>query len=212
MVEKTQRISARRESIISAAEEVFAEKGYAAATVDEIAEKANISKGSVYNYFQSKQELFGKLFLNEVQEGETFQEKLLQRNLSAREKFSLYMEQCYERFTKYEHIGRLMLEFWVTAASEAGEGPFAEAFRGLYERHHQRVVAMFKQGAAEGDFVLEYGPEVSASLLIAALDGMHVQVLLGAHPPWTKTEFSAFHQAALDALVAGKQRQDKPKV
>ena len=71
MAEKTKkRIAARRETIIAAAEEVFNAKGYTAATVDEIAEKANISKGSVYNYFQSKQELFSQLFLQEVQEEE----------------------------------------------------------------------------------------------------------------------------------------------
>jgi AcrR family transcriptional regulator len=208
MVEKKKRISARRKAILAAAEDVFAAKGYTAATVDEIAAKAKISKGSVYNYFQSKQELFSQLFLQEVEQEEALTEQLLQKDISAKDKFELFLEQCFERFAKYEHLGRLLLEFWVTAVSEAGEGPFAEVFRGMYERYHQRVVAMFRQGAAEGDFVLEYGPEISASLLIAAIDGMHIQVLLGARPPWTRMEYSAFKQAVADALTAGKHRRD----
>lgn len=212
MVKKKKRISARRKAILAAAEQVFAAKGYTAATVDEIAEKAKISKGSVYNYFQSKQDLFGELFLKEIKEEEALTEEMLRRNIPAKEKFELFLKQCFERFTKYEHLGRLVLEFWVTAAGQGGEGLFAEVFRGLYERYRRRVVAMFKQGQAEGDFVLEYGPEVSASLLIAAVDGMHIQVLLGARSPWTQMEFSAFQQAVADALTAGKHRQENPEV
>ncbi len=205
---KNQRVTARREAIISAAEEVFNAKGYTAATVDEIAVRANISKGSIYNYFQSKQEIFGQLFRKEVQEEESRVEELLQRSIPAREKFTMFLEQCFQRLTKYEHIGRLLLEFWATAASDAGNGTFSLTYRDLYTRVQQQVQEMFEQGAAEGDFVLEFGADVSAALLIAAIDGMHVQVLLGARPHWTPTEFSAFQQAVTDALVAGKHRKD----
>jgi AcrR family transcriptional regulator len=49
---------ARREEIISAAEAVFFEKGLALSTVDEIAEKAELSKGTIYLYYKSKEDLF----------------------------------------------------------------------------------------------------------------------------------------------------------
>lgn len=212
MTEKKKRISARRRAILAAAEQIFAQKGYAVATVDEIAARANISKGSIYNYFRSKQELFSELFLQEVQQEEALTEQLLQRNIPAKDKFEKFLVQCFERFAKYEHLGRLLLEFWVTAVSEGGEGPFAGVFRGMYQRYHQRVVDMFRQGATEGDFVLEYGPEISASLLIAAIDGMHIQVLLGARSAWTDMEFSAFRQAVADALTAGKHRENIPRI
>lgn len=48
----------RREEIISAARDVFAVKGYNAATLDEIAERAEYGKGTLYNYFANKEELF----------------------------------------------------------------------------------------------------------------------------------------------------------
>ena len=48
----------RRESIVRAAEVVFRAKGLATATMDEIAEKAELSKGSLYLYFKSKDELY----------------------------------------------------------------------------------------------------------------------------------------------------------
>lgn len=48
----------REEQILGAALVVFSEKGFSAATVPEIAEKAGLAVGSIYNYFPNKRELF----------------------------------------------------------------------------------------------------------------------------------------------------------
>lgn len=48
----------RREDIINAAEKVFFEKGLALATMDEIAERAELSKGTLYLYYKSKEDLY----------------------------------------------------------------------------------------------------------------------------------------------------------
>lgn len=48
----------RPEEITAAAFEVFAEKGYAAARVEEVARRAGVSKGLTYLYFKTKEELF----------------------------------------------------------------------------------------------------------------------------------------------------------
>jgi AcrR family transcriptional regulator len=48
----------RREEIISAAETVFFKKGLAEATMDEIAEAAELSKGTLYLYYKSKEDLY----------------------------------------------------------------------------------------------------------------------------------------------------------
>ena len=48
----------RPREICAAALEVFAEKGFAAAKLDEIARRAGVSKGTLYLYFKDKQELF----------------------------------------------------------------------------------------------------------------------------------------------------------
>lgn len=53
---------ARRRAMLDAAVAVFAEKGYAAATVDEIAERAEFGKGTLYNYFADKQALLFAVF------------------------------------------------------------------------------------------------------------------------------------------------------
>lgn len=49
---------ARRADILAAARQVFARRGYANATLDEIAARAEFAKGTIYNYFTSKEEIF----------------------------------------------------------------------------------------------------------------------------------------------------------
>jgi AcrR family transcriptional regulator len=48
----------RREQILAAAAELFSRSGYHGVTVDAIAQRAGISKGNLYWYFKSKQEIF----------------------------------------------------------------------------------------------------------------------------------------------------------
>jgi len=54
---KEQEKEIRRKDIIDAAEEVFFSKGYEAATMDDVAKKAEFSKRTVYVYFNSKEQL-----------------------------------------------------------------------------------------------------------------------------------------------------------
>jgi AcrR family transcriptional regulator len=52
------RSEARPGEIVQAALDVFAEKGFAAARLDDIAQRAGVSKGALYLYFETKEELF----------------------------------------------------------------------------------------------------------------------------------------------------------
>lgn len=54
----------RRQALLAAALEVFVEKSFAAARMDDIARAASLSKGTVYLYFSSKEELFEAVLRN----------------------------------------------------------------------------------------------------------------------------------------------------
>ena len=57
-----------RREILEAAERVFAQKGFAATTIDEIAQEAEFSKGAMYVYFDSKEDLFLSLIQEKLDE------------------------------------------------------------------------------------------------------------------------------------------------
>ena len=55
---REQQKEARRLALVDAALAVFSRVGYAAAKIDDVAEEAGVSKGTVYLYFDSKEQLF----------------------------------------------------------------------------------------------------------------------------------------------------------
>ncbi|WP_067901238.1 TetR/AcrR family transcriptional regulator [Nocardia vaccinii] len=55
---KERRLERTRALLLDAAQEVFAEKGFTAATIDDIASAAGYTKGAVYKHFATKEELF----------------------------------------------------------------------------------------------------------------------------------------------------------
>ena len=62
-------IRARREQIVEAATRVFAEKGFRRATTREVAREAGVSEGTIYNYFEDKDDLLMAILhrLNETE-------------------------------------------------------------------------------------------------------------------------------------------------
>ena len=57
----TRRKEHRPTEILDAAVAVFAEKGFAAARMEDIAKRAGVTKGTIYLYFRSKEDVFKKL-------------------------------------------------------------------------------------------------------------------------------------------------------
>jgi len=60
------RKESRPNEIIESAFILFTEKGFNATSMDEIARKAGISKGSLYNYFNSKEAIFEAVVTNDI--------------------------------------------------------------------------------------------------------------------------------------------------
>ena len=66
---KADKVEARRKAILEVAREVFLTQGYAAASMSEIAARVGGSKGTLYNYFRSKEELFAAFMIDVCQGG-----------------------------------------------------------------------------------------------------------------------------------------------
>lgn len=57
---------ARRERILEAALDIFSNKGFEAARLDDVAKRAGVAKGTLYLYFESKEDLFEQLIMTMV--------------------------------------------------------------------------------------------------------------------------------------------------
>ncbi len=100
----------RKEEILNAAERVFFEKGLALATMDEIAERAELSKGTLYLYYKSKEDLYMAIICR----GHQILLKMFQEGASTGEPAVKLLEnlgQAYYAFYKRHHDYFRMFSF-----------------------------------------------------------------------------------------------------
>ena len=98
----------RRAEIITAARKVFAEKGYVAATVDEIAARAALAKGTIYVYFESKEQIYNAVLVNDL---ETLRSRTINKIAAAGtalEKIAAYVNARFEYCEERRDFFRIM--------------------------------------------------------------------------------------------------------
>lgn len=87
----------RPREICAAALEVFAEKGFAAAKLEEIAKRAGVSKGTLYLYFKDKEELFRAVVRDTIAPNvETLRAAIIQTGLPFAELIRLFASKFVE--------------------------------------------------------------------------------------------------------------------
>jgi AcrR family transcriptional regulator len=101
-------ITARRGEILSAARSVFAERGYASATLDEIAARAELAKGTIYNYFKNKEDIFREVVESVLTDFEEMAKDAVGDRGSAREIYYRYAERTFEYFSVHGDVLRLV--------------------------------------------------------------------------------------------------------
>lgn len=103
----------KKEKILQTAEHIFARSGFDKTSVDEIAEKANIAKGTIYYHFRSKEEIFYGL----MEEGmRKFVDSVIAKVAEIedpRERLESVLLAQLEYYEKHRDFCRVLLfEFW----------------------------------------------------------------------------------------------------
>lgn len=89
----------RKNSILEAAEKVFAEKSFESSTMDDIAKAAEFSKKTLYSYFKSKEELYYEIMLAGFKTLNTMHDRALSENEDLQE------------IEKIKKLGQTFIEF-----------------------------------------------------------------------------------------------------
>jgi AcrR family transcriptional regulator len=89
----------RRNAIIDAAESVYSSKGYWTATIDDVAEAAELSKGTIYLYFKTKEDLYYAITLRGLKILTEMFQKAMHEGRNGLEKV-FFMGQSFFGFSK----------------------------------------------------------------------------------------------------------------
>jgi len=166
----------KREQIIEAAALVFAQKGYAGAAVADIAVQAGIGKGTVYEYFSSKEDLFFAVF-------EWFQKKtqnaatvgISSLGGSAVDRLKVLNETLMGLWDEIKDVFVLVMEFWAASSSAQMRRRFKDAFKKLYDDYRKIVSALIRDGINSGEFSASVKPEPLAAALVGTWDALFLQ-------------------------------------
>lgn len=121
---------ARRTAIVKAAREVFFAKGFMSATVDEIADRCGLAKGTIYLYFKSKEELYMSVMAEGMQRLRKEFEVLKKRPLGSKEFVESAFMAYYHFFKRNRKYFRIM---FLSSQPDMRSRVPEEALRGCME-------------------------------------------------------------------------------
>jgi AcrR family transcriptional regulator len=174
----------KRVLIIEAAAKVFARRGFSGTLMADIAVEAGIGKGTLYEYFDSKEDLFFAVFEWFVQATEA-EAKVSISALggSASERLNALSDSLMNSWAQMKDMYSLVMEFWSASASSQMRERFKQAFKNGYSDFRQIVSSLIRKGIQGGEF----RPEVDAESVAAALVGAWDALLLQA---WFDDDFN----------------------
>jgi AcrR family transcriptional regulator len=140
----------RTEQILDAAEEILAEKGYHESSIDEIAARSGMSKGTLYQHFLRKEDLFVAIFERGLQLFEQMVQLVAASDLPAQTKLEQILLYVYK-----EQRGRHAQLFQLLAQQAEIRSSLREReghLRGFLEQSTQQIRAILEEGKALGEF------------------------------------------------------------
>lgn len=199
----------RREAILDAAESVFGARGAANATMDEIAEAADVSKGTLYLYFKSKDDLFVALthrpldevlgLLSALQEDDRLTGADLIRSMLDTHSSVIRRHRRKMRFAMASICGDFR-----PAPDTSALTLYADRVRQVREMYH----AAIERGIADGTLRADLDPRTTAASLWASMFGATFVRMNAEHfeqlvPESERGHIESIQQHVADLLLQG---------
>ncbi|MDP4824092.1 MAG: TetR/AcrR family transcriptional regulator [Aestuariivirgaceae bacterium] len=196
------RKQARPAEILLAGLEVFAEKGFAAARLEDVAARAGIVKGTIYRYFESKEALFEAavksrlppIFANIDEMVDAFPG-------SSPDLLRLVITRLYQ-----EIFGSQMQVLVRIILTEGGRHPGIAAFyhRESISLGRKMIARIVARGVARGEFRAGAAADLPIILMAPAIMAMIWKMTFDAFDPISTEAFMAAH---LDLVLNGLAQQ-----
>ena len=163
--------NSKAELIVDVAQRLFAKYGFKKTTIDEIAHSAHIAKGSIYYYFDSKEDIFRAVLDKENRLWSQKVREVINRASTPQEKLRAYL------VTRTKYLSKLTNFYSALREEYLEHYAFIENMRKRYFREEIEIVkAILEEGVKKGIFkVEELG--LMAFVIVAALKGLEY--------PWT---------------------------
>lgn len=185
-----------RDRIVQSAIECFSEYGFDRSRMDDIAQTADLSKGTLYLYFKSKEDLFYAICENNLK---VIKEQLSLIFATRKENLLYDVEQFYDNLQKLEKKGDEKVFFEIVA--ESARNPKLQKI--LYEQR-TKIFDVVKEyldlQVQKGFFRKNIDTEAIASGLVALYNGLAVSKFLGISGNWNKRAWVGTVKAIISGI------------
>ena len=194
---------AHRQEILSAAEKVFAAKGFFSTTMNEIAETAEFGTGTLYKYFKSKEDLYFTLIDEKAEEINHLVKAELAKKTSAIERVKKVLGLQFEFIERNRDFFRIYISernrFEWTVKDDLGKGI------------HNKMVAyikvlaqVMKQGIETGEFK-PMNPMDLAHALVGIFNSFVFEWLISPEPYPLNSKMDTI----LEMFLRGAQQMER---
>jgi TetR/AcrR family fatty acid metabolism transcriptional regulator len=154
----------KKSAIREAATKVISRKGYFQTRPKDVAEEAGISVGTIYNYYESKQEILVDIFSEEFSDRKGFYRELSQRDIPLIEQIEKILERHFSRLTNHKELMRVIIQERFKPGSKLG--------RKLNESYSEVVfyIEQLIEEALEKDQIRPCNPKIIASALFGSVE------------------------------------------
>ena len=182
-----------KEKIVQAAIESFAQTGFDRTKMEDIAKRLGLSKGTIYLYFKSKEDLFLAICEYNIQKGDKEDVGLFIR----KENVASDAEQIYDNIRRREQGNdRVMLEM---VAESARNPKLRKAMYELHVKVHEHVMQGVRNKIEQGFLRKDVDAISLAIALVALYDGLAVNRMLGIGDAANKRAWVTM----IKAMIAG---------
>lgn len=175
----------RRLALLKAAFREVAEKGFSQVTLEDIAQRAGVSKGVTLYYFESKEDLFAQLFGWLIDSIHQRMREAVEAVDDPVQKVRALVALIFPSPSKNRAFFRAYVDFCGLAARR---DPFRQVGERFYAGCREIDGAIVEEGMRRGIFVLRDAAE-AASTLRAIFDGLMLQWLMEGDPEATFTVY-----------------------
>ncbi len=193
----------RRKAILKAARKQFFERGFKAVTVASIARKAELSKGTVYLYFKSKEEIYAQILLNDI---DKFHERTLdvfQKSGIASEMLRHFADVYIDFFLNDRELFRILMIFMLHIDSMK----FSEELNKHLIRTTNKTInvieSIFQYGIDKGEFPPDINVRQSRNAIWGLLNGVISLHLFTGKELMREQKIRSSVRVGLDTLIEG---------
>ena len=173
-----QKDPAKADAIVRAAIHIFARDGLERGKIADIAKEANIGKGTVYEYFSSKEEIFHAIVDTIMGDMLDASEKLYSMDLRPYDKLRTFMRMNTELIFEMDEAMLIITEIWAQGARAIKKGEHeVGTLNESFVRMRGLLIKILKAGTMAGEF-RDMNYEGVAILALAFIDGFVWQYMI----------------------------------